>query len=215
MPRKQKVVEQNQPETQIMEQTIDDTTIQTTLPPEAPAPVDVEVEVLSTLPTDEVKETKVKPKRKAKPKKIEVKEIEEVKEEQAPTPPPQETKENSEEHKNKVKTLEQVKCDTCEKEMTKRTLRYHHKCPGTVIKREELPVKKRVKKEVKKEDEKTDENTSTDKRRTDVNTSMVNHRTEQQSTPIKEPLPDTYHARLQKALEKRAENMQKLASQIV
>ena len=189
MPRKQKVVEQNQPETQILEQTNDDTAIQTTLPPEAPASVDVEV--LSTLPTDEVKETTVKPKRKSQPKKIEVKEIEEVKEEQAPTPLTQETKENLEESKNKVKTLEQVQCDTCEKEMTKRTLRYHHKCPGTVIKREELPVKKRVKKETKQEVK------------------------EETKEPEKPKLTSTYQERLQKTLEKRAENMQKLASQIV
>jgi hypothetical protein len=30
--------------------------------------------------------------------------------------------------------------------MTKRTLRYHHKCPGEVVKRESVPVQKRVKK---------------------------------------------------------------------
>ena len=201
MPRKQKVVEQIEPEPtlQVIEQTIDDTTIQTTIPQEAPAPVAVEVEVLSTLPTEEVKETKVKPKRKAQPKKIEVKEIVEVKE-------PEETKEIIEEPKEqkKVKTLEQAQCNTCEKEMTKRTLRYHHKCPGEVKKTEELPVKKRVKKEAKKEEEKTDENNST-----------ANHRNDQQSTPIKEPLPDTYHARLQKALEKRNQAIQRLASQIV
>ena len=152
MPRKQKVVEQIEPEPtlQVIEQTIDDTTIQTTLPPEAPASADVEVEVLSTLPTEEVKETKVKPKRKAQPKKIEVKEIIEVKEpEQTQEKPQEEPKEQK-----KVKTLEQVQCNTCEKEMPKRTLRYHHKCPGKVKKTEEIPVKQRVKKEAKKEDEK-------------------------------------------------------------
>ena len=142
MPRKQKVVEQ-QPEViepTVVETTIDETTIETTLPPEAPAPVlaDEAAAAPTTPPTQD--EVKVKPKRKAQPKKIKVKEIEEVKE-QIPNNIPEE------EPKNKVKTLEQVKCDTCEKDMTKRTLRYHHKCPGEVIKREEIPVKKRVKKE--------------------------------------------------------------------
>jgi hypothetical protein len=144
MPRKSKVVEQQSeaplPETQVIEQTIDDTTIETTLPPEAPAPS--AEQALTTLPPDEVKEVKVKPKRKSQPKKIEVKEIEEVKE---PTPIniPEEPKESIEEptKRKKVKTLEQVKCDTCEKDMTKRTLRDHHKCPGEVVKREEIPVR--------------------------------------------------------------------------
>jgi hypothetical protein len=111
MPKKKQVVEQtpspetSEPTLSVIDQTIDDTTIQTTLPQEEPAPVDVGVEVLSTLPTEEVKETKVKPKRKAQPKKIEVKEIVEVKE-------PEETKEIIEEpkEKKKVKTLEQVQC---------------------------------------------------------------------------------------------------------
>ena len=89
---------------------------------------------------------KVKAKRKPQPKKIEVKEIPEVKEQE----PTEETKETTEWIKNQVKTLEQVKCDTCEKDMTKRTLRYHHKCPGEVVNREEVPVKKRVKKKLKR-----------------------------------------------------------------
>ena len=195
MPRKSKVVEQQSeaplPETQVIEQTIDETTIETTLPPDAPAPT-AEAESLSTLPPDEVK---VKAKRKAQPKKIKVKEIEEVKlEEQTPINIPEEPKEITEEatKEKKVKTLEQVKCDTCEKEMTKRTLRYHHKCPGEVIKREEIPVKKRVKKETKQDTPK-----------------------EEIKAPEKPTLTNTYHERLQRALEKRHENIQKLASQIV
>ena len=78
--------------------------------------------------------------------------------------------------------------------MTKRTLRYHHKCPGEVVKREELPVKKRVKKETKKEDEKQETTTS---------------------IPEKPVLMNTYQERLQKALERRSQTIQKLASQIV
>jgi hypothetical protein len=189
MPRKQKVVEQQSeaplPETQVIEQTIDETTIETTLPPEAP-PVLAD-ETAAVLPPDEVKEVKVKAKRKAQPKKIQVKEIE-----QTPINIPEEPKESTEDttKQKKVKTLEQVKCDTCEKDMTKRTLRYHHKCPGEVIKREELPVKKRVKKETKQEPK------------------------EETKVPEKPTLTNTYHERLQKALEKRHENIQKLASQI-
>ena len=142
-----------------------------------------------------MKEVKVKAKRKAQPKKIKVKEIEEVKlEEQTPINIPEEPKEITEEatKEKKVKTLEQVKCDTCEKDMTKRTLRYHHKCPGEVIKREEIPVKKRVKKETKQDTPK-----------------------EEIKAPEKPTLTNTYHERLQRALEKRHENIQKLASQIV
>ena len=88
--------------------------------------------------------------------------------------------------------------------MTKRTLRYHHKCPGEVVKREERPVKKRVKKETKKEDETSDANVST-----------VNHRIQQQSIPEKPVLMNTYQERLQQALERRSQTIQKLASQIV
>ena len=192
MPRKQKVVEQ-QPEViepTVVETTIDETTIETTLPPEAPAPVLADEAAAAATTPDEVKEVKVKPKRKAQPKKIKVQEIEEVKE-QTPTNIPEETKKIKEEPKNKVKTLEQVKCDTCEKDMTKRTLRYHHKCPGEVIKREEIPVKKRVKKETSPKPK------------------------EETKAPEKPTLTNTYQERLQKALEKRSETMQKLASQIV
>ena len=47
----------------------------------------------------------------------------------------------------KVKTLELVKCDKCNKEMTKRTLRYDHPktCKGAPINREDIPVQKRTK----------------------------------------------------------------------
>ena len=181
MPRKQKVVEQ-QPEViepTVVETTIDETTIETTLPPETP-PVLAD-ESAATLPPDEVREVTVKPKRKAQPKKIKVQEIEEVKEQ---------TPEEEPTNQKKVKTLEQVKCDTCEKDMTKRTLRYHHKCPGEVIKREEIPVKKRVKKETSPKPKET-------------------------KAPEKPALTNTYQERLQKSLEKRSETMQKLASQIV
>ena len=51
--------------------------------------------------------------------------------------------------KKNIKTLEQVDCGKCGKQMTKTTLRYHHEktCPGEKINKEELPVKKRIIKE--------------------------------------------------------------------
>ena len=51
------------------------------------------------------------------------------------------------EQSKKVKTLELVKCDKCNKEMTKRTLRYDHPktCKGAPINREDIPVQKRTK----------------------------------------------------------------------
>ena len=83
-----------------------------------------------------------KPKRKAAAKKKKI--IEEYAE------PPQEVEpepEKIEEPQKKVKTLELVKCDKCNKEMTKRTLRYDHPktCKGAPINREDIPVQKRVK----------------------------------------------------------------------
>ena len=166
----------------VVETNIDETVLDVAVPPdstphEAPAPS--ADEALSTLPPDEVKEVKVKAKRKPQPKKIEVKEIQET----------------TEVPKKKVKTLEQVQCDTCEKDMTKRTLRYHHKCPGEVVKREEIPVKKRVKKETKKEE--------------------PIELKEEINIPEKPVLMNTYQERLQIALERRSQTIQKLASQIV
>ena len=54
--------------------------------------------------------------------------------------------------KKNIKTLEQVDCGKCGKQMTKTTLRYHHEktCPGEKINKEELPVKKRIIKEKEK-----------------------------------------------------------------
>ena len=83
-----------------------------------------------------------KPKRKAAAKKKKI--IEEYSE------PPQAVEaepEKKEEPEKKVKTLELVKCDKCNKEMTKRTLRYDHPktCKGAPINREDIPVQKRVK----------------------------------------------------------------------
>ena len=48
----------------------------------------------------------------------------------------------------KTKTIELVECPKCHKQMSKRTLRYDHDktCKGAPIKREDIPVQKRVKK---------------------------------------------------------------------
>ena len=100
-------------------------------------------------PPEDVKPMEVekpKPKRKPAPKKAKVVEeeapvietvVEEVKAEPVVEQPPK-----------KIKTLELVKCEKCGKEMTKRTLRYDHDktCKGAPIKREDIPVQKRVKK---------------------------------------------------------------------
>ncbi len=208
MPKKKQVVEPTVVESTVVEPTVVEATINETvldvsIPPSSSptdAPPSADSQALSTLPPEAVKEVKVKAKRKAQPKKIEVKEIiEEKAPEENPNIQAQEETPVVEEPKKKikVKTLEQVQCDKCEKEVTKRTLRYHHKCPGEVIKTEEQPVKRRVKKETKKEEEQT----------------VVTPK--ETSSPEKPRLTNTYQERLQQALEKRAHTIQKLASQIV
>ena len=46
----------------------------------------------------------------------------------------------------KVKTVELIECNNCEKLITDRTLRYTHPktCPGKKIDRNEIPVKRRI-----------------------------------------------------------------------
>ena len=83
-----------------------------------------------------------KPKRKAAAKKKKI--IEEYSEQpQAVEPEPE--PEIKEETPKKVKTCELVKCDKCNKEMTKITIRYDHPktCKGSPINREEIPVQKK------------------------------------------------------------------------
>ena len=96
-------------------------------------------------PETEQVESKPKPKRKSPTKKTKV-----VEDEPVAIPPVVEVKESpTEEQPKKVKTLELVSCPKCEKQMTKRTLRYDHPktCPGQAIEREKIPVKKRTKTE--------------------------------------------------------------------
>ena len=101
-------------------------------------------------PPEEVQpmeEVKAKPKRKPPAKKAKV--IEEVPQVVEPViEPVVEVKEET--TPKKVNMLELVKCEKCNKEMIKRTLRYDHDktCKGAPIKREDVPVQKRVKKVV-------------------------------------------------------------------
>ena len=85
-----------------------------------------------------------KPKRKAaaKKKKI-IEEYSEQKEEPSQAIQP----EIKQDTQKKVKTLELVKCDKCNKARTKQTLRYDHpkNCKRAPINREDIPVQKRVK----------------------------------------------------------------------
>ena len=108
MPKKKQVVEPVSEVTEptVVETTIDETVLDVSVPPNSTpheAPAAVPVTDLSTLPPDEVKEVKVKAKRKAQPKKIEVKEITEVKE-QTPINIPEEPKRKLQKNqRNKLK----------------------------------------------------------------------------------------------------------------
>ena len=61
-----------------------------------------------------------------------------------PTPPTAEVEEKQPD--KKTKTVELVSCPDCEKEMSKKTLRYSHEknCTGKPVVREEVPVKRRA-----------------------------------------------------------------------
>lgn len=90
-------------------------------------------------------ETIPKPKRKTPTRKTKVKEEEEVINETIPEPIPETVVESpKEEPTKKIKTVELVKCDKCNKEMTLRSLRYTHQkyCTNQVINRNEIPVKR-------------------------------------------------------------------------
>lgn len=101
----------------------------------------------------------------------------------------------------KVKTVELVKCQKCEKEMTKRTLRYDHEktCPGEPVVREAIPVKRRapIKKDVEKKPE-----------------AIINIPNEVIEEEIKKRLQNTAQERLQQRLKLKEEKIKKLATQI-
>ena len=98
-----------------------------------------------------------------------------------------------EEKPKNIKTLELVNCDKCGKQMTKKTLRYHHdkNCPGEKIDKEALPVKKRS---VKKESENIPK---------EVIEVEVNKRIE-----------NTFKDRLNERMKVKQEKIKKLATQI-
>ena len=77
-----------------------------------------------------------------------------------------------------------VQCESCLKQMTKNTLRYHHKCPGKPVDKN-LPVKRRIKKDEPKSEPK-----------------------------IEAKQPTSYRDKLNQSLKKRTENISKLALQI-
>jgi len=90
----------------------------------------------------------VKPKGKAAARKPKVEPVIEPVEEPVEEPVIEPVEESPKvEQSKKVKTLELVKCDKCNKEMTKRTLRYDHPktCKGAPINREDIPAQKRTK----------------------------------------------------------------------
>ena len=98
-----------------------------------------------------------------------------------------------EEPKN-TKTLELVNCDKCGKQMTKKTLRYHHdkNCPGEKIDKQALPVKKRS---VKKE-------------------TVVDIPKEVIEVEVNKRIENTLKDRLNERMKVKQENIKKLASQI-
>jgi len=98
-----------------------------------------------------------------------------------------------EEPKN-IKTLELVNCDKCGKQMTKKTLRYHHdkNCPGEKIDRQALPVKKRS---VKQEN-------------------IVNIPKEVIEVEVNKRIENTFKDRLNERMKVKQEKIKKLATQI-
>lgn len=98
-----------------------------------------------------------------------------------------------EEPKN-IKTLELVNCDKCGKQMTKKTLRYHHdkNCPGEKIDKEALPVKKRS---VKKE-------------------TVVDIPKEVIEVEVNKRIENTFKDRLNERMKVKQEKIKKLAAQI-
>ena len=147
-----------------------------------------------------MEEAKPKTKRKSPPKKAMV--VEEVSEpvvevkEESPKESPIETIEPP----KKVKTLELVKCPKCNKEMTKRTLRYDHdkSCKGAPIKREDIPVQKRIKKVSE----------------TQKQTVPLNIPEEIIEQEVKKRIQNTIQDRMHQRLKLKEEKIKKLATQI-
>lgn len=103
----------------------------------------------------------------------------------------------------KIKTVELVKCPKCDKEMTKRTLRYDHDktCPGQKVEREKMPVQRRVKvKTIEKKE---------------VVEHKVNIPEELIEEEVKKRIQNHVHDRMHQKMKLKEERIKKLASQIV
>ena len=105
-----------------------------------------------------------------------------------------------EEEQKKLKTVELVKCEKCDKELTKRTLRYDHEktCPGEPIVREALPVKRR----------------GVSKKETEKQTEPVNIPNELIEQEVKKRMQLTARDRIQQKMKLRDERIKRLTTQI-
>jgi len=146
----------------------------------------------------EVKEKKVRKPRATKKNIIveEVKPIEEVIEEVKPIVIEEVKPVEEEQPPKKVRTQELVECQKCSKQMTKKTLRYFHEktCPGVVIDKETLPVKKR---NIKKE-----------------NVNNINIPEEVIENEVKKRIEYRYQEKIKEIIKKKEENIKKLAAHI-
>jgi len=152
----------------------------------------------------------VKPKRKPPAKKV-IEVIEPLCEEQLPLEVVGSSNEPEEEQlpkedTKKIKTVELVKCPKCDKEMTKRTLRYDHDktCPGQKVEREKIPVQRRVA-VVKRALEPSTINTVT----------KVNIPEELIEEEVKKRIQNHVHDRTHQKMKLKEERIKKIASQIV
>jgi cytochrome c-type biogenesis protein CcmH/NrfF len=150
MGKKIKVVDITPEETTTQSEQVDDVPLTVD---DVPPTVDDVPPTVDEPVVDVLVETAPAPKPRAKPKKLKKDVLETapaVQEE-----PVQQVKEEVEEIKEEPKSgkvkkvVEQVKCPKCDKMMSQKSLRYTHEqnCKGTVVKTEELPVKRRIKKE--------------------------------------------------------------------
>lgn len=99
----------------------------------------------------------------------------------------------------KIRTQELETCPKCSKQMTKKTLRYFHEksCPGVVIDKEALPVKKRT---IKKD--------------SNENVNNINIPEEVIENEVKKRIEYRYHEKIKEKLKKKEETIKKLAAQI-
>lgn len=159
-----------------------------------------DVEIIDNNNT-EVKEKKVRKPRATKKTIIveEVKPIEEVIEEVKPVVIEEVKPVEEEQPPKKVRTQELVECDKCSKQMTKKTLRYFHEktCPGVVIDKETLPVKKRNIKKINNE-----------------NINNINIPEEVIENEVKKRIEYRYQEKIKEKIKKKEENIKKLAAQI-